>query len=73
MDMAMLDEAIKVFDETIKIDPNDAEAWFYKGMALIHSAKQMEAYRAFIEATEINPGYADAWFQKGVILAKTGK
>jgi len=39
----------------IKIDPNDAEAWFYKGKALMQSAKQMEAYRAFIEATEITP------------------
>jgi len=30
MDLAMQDEAIKIFDEAIKIDPNDAEACFIK-------------------------------------------
>ena len=51
------DEAIKAYDEAIRLDPEDAEARYNKGNALKSLGKHDEAYD---EAIRIDPELAVA-------------
>jgi Flp pilus assembly protein TadD len=50
------DEAVKAYDEVIKLDPNDAAAWKNKGNALQRLGRTTEADAAFSKAKEF--GYS---------------
>ncbi len=58
------DEAIKVFDNTIEINPQDSDAWTNKGLALYKLNKFDEAIKAFDKAIEINPQDSMAWYNR---------
>ena len=47
------DEAIKAFDEAIRLNPNDANAWFGKGIALQGLGNTTEADAAIAKAQEL--------------------
>src|SRR5262249_10509670 len=65
--------AIDHYDQAIEIDPNNADAWNNKGIALHNLRKYKEAIHCCDMAIKINPNYADAWNNKGVSLGKLGK
>jgi len=69
----MHDEAIKAFDEAIRLDPNHARAWINKGIAFGEQDKYNEAIKAFEEAIRLDPNYADAWHNKGIASGEQGK
>ena len=50
------EEAIKSYDEALKIDPKDAQAWNNKGVALGNLGRYGEAVTCFERALEIAPG-----------------
>jgi CRISPR-associated protein Cas1 len=52
-DQGKYDEAIKCYDEAIRLDPNLAMAWNYKGWALKALGKTTEADAAFAKAKEL--------------------
>ena len=52
----------------MKINPQDVDAWFNKGAALINLGRNDEAKKASDEALKINPQNADAWNNKGIAL-----
>jgi tetratricopeptide (TPR) repeat protein len=54
------DEAIKAYDEAIRLDPGYATAWNNKGIALKKWGKYEEAVRAYDEAIRLDPDYASA-------------
>ena len=78
------DEAIKAFDEVIRLDPNNVLAWTKKGYALVsesftegmkigstdskYTALAGEAINAFDEAIRLDPNNALAWSGKGMAL-----
>lgn len=47
------DEAIKAYDEAIRLDPNDADAWNNKGLVLEYFGRTAEANTAFAKAKEL--------------------
>ena len=55
------DEAIKAYDEAIRLDPNLAMAWSNKGNALTGQGKYDEAMKAYDEAIRLDPNLASAW------------
>jgi len=63
------DEAIKCFDEAIKLKPKLEQPWFNKGFALIiHKQDYKNADRCFDEAIKLNPVYVDALINRGFTL-----
>ncbi len=71
-DQGKYDDAIKCFDETVKLDPNYADAWLGKAIALDDLGKYDEAILAYDEAISLDPNNARAWNNKGVALGKQG-
>lgn len=67
------DEAIKAFDEAIKLDPSFTRAWFNKGNALNSQGKYDGAIKIFDEIIKLYPDFAMAWNNKGNAFATQGK
>ena len=65
-------DAIKCFDEALKIDLRDADAWFGKGVVLYKQGKIDEAIKAYDEVIKIDPKYIMAWNNKGLALGDLG-
>ena len=47
-------------------DPDDADAWFARGLAQSRLQQSREAMSALAKATELAPNHADAWFELGI-------
>lgn len=62
------DEAIKAYDEAIRLDPNAPDAWYNKGLALYSQKKYDESIDAYDEAIRLNPDLVAAWNNKGIVL-----
>ncbi len=67
------DEAIKAYDEAIRIDSNYAKVRYNKGNAHYSMDKYDEAIEAYDKAIEIDSQYAAAWNNKGMALYKQDK
>jgi tetratricopeptide (TPR) repeat protein len=67
------DEAIKAFDEAIRLNPSDAMAWNNKGLALYAQGKYDEAIKSYDEVIRLKPDYAEAWYNKGLALQALGR
>jgi tetratricopeptide (TPR) repeat protein len=64
--------AIKCFDNALKIDPQNAFAWNQKGISLSKMKRYREAIQCYDKAIAINPAIDDlqsqagnAWYNKG--------
>jgi tetratricopeptide (TPR) repeat protein len=60
-----LDDAIRAYEEAIKIDPNYDKAWNGKGCSLTRKGEFDQAIEAYNKAIELNGSYAEAWNNKG--------
>ncbi|KAF1078401.1 tetratricopeptide repeat protein [Methanogenium sp. MK-MG] len=62
------------YDALVVSDPDNAEAWCYRGMYYNdHFGQYDEAMESSEKALELNPEYGLAWYLKGIILMNTGK
>ncbi len=53
-------EALKSFEEAIKIDPNCAKAWNDRGVTLYKLRMYREALMSFEEAIRLKPDFVEA-------------
>jgi len=53
--MGRYQDALNSFAQAADIDPEFTEAWFNKGLALMHMGKYLEAIRAFNKVLKIHP------------------
>ena len=67
------DEAIRSFDEAIRLDPNNAVIWSNKGNVLSLQGNYNESVNAFDEAIRLDPNNAETWNNKGMDLYDQGK
>jgi len=65
--------AIKAIEKAIELEPDYAEAWNNKGVALGKLGRHDEALKAYEKAIELKRDYAEAWYNKGVALGKLGR
>ncbi|MCX6674744.1 MAG: tetratricopeptide repeat protein [Methanothrix sp.] len=67
------DDAIKAYDEAIRLDPKLATAWNNNGNVLNAQGKYDEAINAFDEAIGLDANLAESWTNKGIALKNQGK
>ena len=68
-----LENAEKLYQTTLKIDPNFAVGYYNLGMIWKARGNLVEAIAAYQEAIKINPDYAFAYQNLGVVFLKIGK
>ena len=68
-----LENAEKLYQTTLKIDPNFAVGYYNLGMIWKARGKLVEAIAAYQEAIKINSDYAFAYQNLGVVFLKIGK
>ena len=66
-DQGKYDEAIRAYDEVIRLDPKIAAAWGLKGVALVIRASTMRPLRLIDEAIRLDPKIAAAWRVKELL------
>jgi len=62
------DEALAAYGQAIRLDPNDAFAYHYKGVALDELKRYEEALAALDQAIRLDPNSATAYENKGFAL-----
>jgi len=62
------EEALAAYEQTISLDPNDAEAYYNKGSVLYSLKRYEEALVAYNQAIRLDPNNADAYSAKGWCL-----
>lgn len=75
--LEQVNESQEYYDTLVQSDPDNAEAWFYRGMYYNNNCDQSdqqysdqydEALVNCNKALELDPKYGEAWFLKGIIL-----
>jgi len=68
MSLSRYDEAVQNFTKAVKLDPSDAQAWFFAGLAYLKIDNEGDrALDAFLRAIELNPGPAEGYYWAGSI------
>jgi len=66
-----LEDAIRSFDLSLRIDPNYVDAWIKKGYAHFHLGEYTVAISSYDKALDIDLNNAEAWNLKGLAYYKT--
>jgi tetratricopeptide (TPR) repeat protein len=66
-----LEDAIRSFDLSLRIDPNYVDAWIKKGYAHFHLGENTLAISSYDKALDIDLNNAEAWNLKGLAYYKT--
>ncbi|MBC8047976.1 MAG: tetratricopeptide repeat protein [Fimbriimonadaceae bacterium] len=61
--------ALDKLNSILKIDIQNSEAYFYRGLILKETGDTLAAIRSFQTAVETNPDYYDAYMQLGLLYA----
>lgn len=64
---------IEPFNQAIARNPNDANAYFYRGGGYYMQGDKQNALADITKATEINPKFSVAWVAQGDIFRELGK
>ena len=73
MFLSQMKEALEDFDRAIKIDPNYAEAYLFKGSIYQLMEDYDIAISFYSKAIKANPQYADAYMMRGLLLRAINK
>lgn len=61
--------AIATYDKVLKLDIQNADAYFYKGLIFKETGDTARAISSFQTCTEVDPDYYDAYMQLGILYA----
>ncbi len=67
------EEDLDAADRALSRNPDDKNAWYNRGVALLHLERFSEAVDAYDHALKLDPGMPDAWNNRGVALAWLGR
>jgi serine/threonine protein kinase len=66
-------EAWAILDEAIRLDPDNAVAWYNAGVCRMAMGDSAAAVNCFDRATRLDPDLVQAWSNRGALLAQLGK
>ena len=69
---AQYEEAIQQLDMVIRVLPEFAQAYHYRGLAFYHDEQEDKALEDFNKAIELKPDFAEAYRNRGVLRVNTG-
>lgn len=69
----LLEEAVRIYREVVKLAPRKAEAWWYLGLACYDLDRYGEAERAFARLVVLDPGHGAALAMLGLAEYQNGK
>jgi len=67
-----LAEALRAYDEAIRIQPNNPEAYFWRGRLFVSKGDMEKAASDFRRAVALNPSYVEAYENLGWLFSQTG-
>ena len=67
------DEALALVNKGIKLDSNNANSWYNKGIILFKMCRYQDSLNSFAQAADIDPEFTEAWYNKGMALMCSGK
>jgi tetratricopeptide (TPR) repeat protein len=67
------EEALDLISKGIRLDANNANLWYNKGVILFKMCRYQDALNSFSQAADIDPEFTEAWVNKGVALMELGK
>ena len=73
IEMEKFAEAIVDCEQALALNPNYADAWSKKGLALYDLDQYAPALAASIRAVTLNANDASAWYIRGICLEEMGK
>ncbi|MGK7933011.1 MAG: tetratricopeptide repeat protein [Microcystaceae cyanobacterium] len=68
-----LENALTTLNQVMKRQPDNEDAWFYRGNALGNLGRFDEAILSYDKAIEIKPDYHEAWNNRGNALFNLGR
>ncbi len=63
---SQFEEAIEQFDQSIRHDSQNHEAYFYRGCAKYNIFQKEDAVNDYLKTIELNPEYLQAYFNLGL-------
>ena len=72
-EQARLEDAIPEFDEAIRLSPQDAEAYYNRGLSYGNLGQHQRAIQDYDEAIRIDPRLAPAYLNRGTTYADLGQ
>ena len=71
-ELGRIEEALKSYDEAIRLDQDNASTWNNRGSVLERLGRREEALISYNKAIELDPIDANARYNRGVVLARLG-
>jgi tetratricopeptide (TPR) repeat protein len=68
MGLKRTDDALKVWDTWIELQPDDPQRWLFKCITAAQGGRPEEALKAADKVTQLQPDNADGWTGKGEVL-----
>ena len=67
---SQFDEALEFFDKAIKSDPNNYEAYYYRGCVYSNNFNNEQAFKDWNKAIELKEDYPNPYFNIGLIYRR---
>ena len=67
------DEAIRLYGQFVKLNPNDFRGYFNRGTTEYNAAKYDEAIHDFTQTLSLNPIYKEAYYFRGLCYLEQKK
>jgi tetratricopeptide (TPR) repeat protein len=64
--------ALALYNQAIKLQPQNYEYWFNQGLSLFHLHRFEDAISAYDQTLNLNPDFAKAWYNRGGVLGELG-
>ena len=72
MMLGQVETAVETYSYAIKLQPNDAEAYYNRGVAYSDKGKLDQAIQDYSKAIELKPNFVVAYYNRGIAYVKKG-